>query len=326
MKESNSGKRPNETLGVSIAPLIVEQDRKRLIVIAFSDLDGTANDETVPEDKRLSTITPARQALQRLEGHRIFAGINTARSFGEANKYKGELGINGPVICEDGAVVALPSGIDPDHARKIGAVEHGGELAVVLSNVKKATILSIFSDAQRNCLSSSIINTLTSSPEEIKSTVGHSSLEEARLSADRLASAYFVADESERQILDAEAKKNGARTFGDLTHVIGADAHKGNALRYLDMHASLVFPYDVQGILPIAFGNGINDIPFMEACRDTNGGIGILVGRPGGGYFVDESKIPEFVIKAKSPFGHGMEETLPQVFSQLNSRFQLNLK
>lgn len=327
MTEAPKPSHGNELVALKRAdPLVVEQEGRRLAVVAFSDLDGTANDETIPEKDRIFTIGPARETLQAFEQKGIVSGVNTGRSFGEAQFYMKKLGVGGPVICEDGAVVMLPSSVDSPDAARIGGISHDGEWAVVLSKSTRSTVADIVQKSEKE-LGVSLVNTVTSSAEDIKEVVGHPTVEAAAFSADRLASGFIVATPEQSEIISGIANTYDMRTFGVPLHVIGRDAHKGHALKFINEHADVFFPgMNVQGILPIAFGNNVNDLAFMETCREVNNGIGVLVGKPGGGYFVDEEKIPDFVIRTQAPYGHGMKEAVPQILAQLNNRFQLDLK
>lgn len=325
--------RPKDLIGRGNDQLVVEQGGKRLAVVVLSDLDGTAQDETLPEQERMGTIQPAKRALHRFESNNIPAGINTGRSFGEAEEYRKALGINGPIICEDGAVTVFPEGIDPLVAKQAGAVQHEGKWVKILSKTNRDTIAEIVNRSgavirERGLGDGQLVNTISSTPEQIMAIVGHPTAEAARLSADRLASGFIAGATPEQiDIIKKIAEEMGVRTFAEPLHLIGKDAHKGHALESVNAQADKFFPgLNVQGILPIAFGNNVNDIAFMEVCREINGGIGVLVGKPGGGFFVDEAKIPDYVIKASSPYGLGMEQAVPQILGDLNQRFSLQLK
>ena len=123
-------------------PLVVETEGRRLAVVVFTDLDGTANDETRPENERLNTIAPAKEAITALEQKGIPVGIITGRSFGEAVLYQNALESRGPIICEDGAVVVLPEGHSKQSVLRVipdvhQIVIHEGRIVVVLSKVTR---------------------------------------------------------------------------------------------------------------------------------------------------------------------------------------------
>ena len=54
---------PQSTAG----PLTIEVDGELALVAAFTDLDGTANDETLPEADRLGSVGPAKDGFRELQ-------------------------------------------------------------------------------------------------------------------------------------------------------------------------------------------------------------------------------------------------------------------
>lgn len=93
--------------------MVMHPTRGLLNVVAFTDLDGTANNEELPESERLSSIGPAKEVVAALQRAGISTGINSGRSYGEALVYARELECKGPIICEDGTVLVLPTQFDP---------------------------------------------------------------------------------------------------------------------------------------------------------------------------------------------------------------------
>lgn len=284
---------------------IVEKEGKKFGIIALTDLDGTANDETAPESKRLLTITPAKEAISQLQSLSIPVGIITSRSHGEALIYQESLRTKGPIICEDGAALALPN------------------RTIILSNIDLHTIRNFLEKTQQELKNkgdaSKLISTLTSSVQELQQFAGHSTLEMAKASADRIASAYVVAlNPLQRKLVMDGASNWGIRAFGEVINLIGEDANKGNAIHSFSEHASEFYP-NVQGIIPIVFGNNNNDLKLFSEVEKM-GGIGILVGHPKGGFFVDESSIPPSVVKSNKPYGIGMKESIPQIIHFLQSQ------
>lgn len=320
-------------------PLTVELEGQRFSVVAFADLDGTINDETYPESERLGTITPAKNARATLETKGIPVGIITGRSFGEAVLYQQALNSHGPIICEDGAVVVLPEGYSQRQVLGIipkdyQLVAHEGRISIVLSAITVNEIREFLDRAQKGVMRSGlssgtpIISTLFDSPETIQKLMGHKTNKEAKLSMDRLASAYIVqASEDELNHIKRNAGVWGIRTFGTPLHLIGIDADKGSALQFISKYARLFFPSqdkNIDGIVPITFGNNTNDLRLAEEAQKM-GGISVLVGRPGGGYFVPETDIPTTVIKTKEPHGEGMEQAIPEIFSRLRKTYNIEI-
>lgn len=310
---------------------IVEANGGKFAVVAFTDLDGTVNDETKPERERLATIAPAKSAIAILESKNIPVGIITGRSFGEAVLYQRQLSSHGPIICEDGAVVVLPKGhysreiLSRDIPEAHQVVSHENRTALILSKITKDKINEFLQFAPSK---NQLISTTSSAPEEIQGIVSHPSTETAKLSMDRLASAY-IAQASQDQInfIQSNADSWGVRTFGTPLHLIGKDADKGHALHLINKYAYIFFTSQrvkATGIIPVTFGNNTNDIRLSEETHKM-GGVSVIVGKPGGGYSVHESDIPEFAIKTKNPFGKGMLESLPEVFTRLSKSYNINI-
>jgi len=333
MKENNNGSLQQ----TEIKPPTIERDNRRVAIVAFTDLDGTANDETVEEAHRLKTIEPAKKAISILESSGIPVGIITGRSFGEAIFYQNALGNHGPIICEDGAVVVLPPRFDEHQHLSLAnfidtnkIVKHRQRISFVLSQINTSNILELLQEAQKERAHSStsqtkpILSTLTSSAEEIREAIGHSTTLEARLSGDRLASAYIVqASEDQLGTIKKLSDRFGIRTFGSPLHLIGKDADKGLALKMLNEHSNIFFTSEVKpvnGIAPIIFGNNSNDLRLAEEVEKLRG-LFVIVGRPGGGFFVSEKDIPPSAIKATKPFGEGMLEAIPQIRNFFKNSF-----
>lgn len=311
--------------------LLVERGSKKLAIICFYDIDGTVNNEKVKESERLATISPAKEALQTLKSVGISSGPITSRSFGEAQAYQNTLASTGLVICEDGAVIVLPAGFSDEQRaqltkRGLRTTTHAGRVAIIVSSVDTTTIGSLITRVTEES-GQPMISTLFSPPKEIQMTIGHSTEEAARLSAERIASAYIVNPTTEQErLLKEYAPDVGIRLFGKLLHLIGADAHKGTALQLLHDHADILFPDEhVEGILPIAFGNDTNDVELMKQAHSL-GGIGVLVPHPNNDFIVPPDQIPKYVIKTDAPYGMGMVEAIPRVFQQLNQQFGLALQ
>lgn len=320
---------------------IVERDQQRKVVIALTDLDGTVNNETLKEAQRISSVGPAREAVQQLENIGISIGVITARSFGEAEMYLKALDAHGFTICEDGAVLILPqSGPSVSQAKLSGRmrfVEHGNRQAVVLSEVDTQYIgryLKYILDMDKSesaGTSQKFVATCFDSPEEIQRLAGHENVDLARLSAERLASAYVVgASQKQAEMIQRYAEKWGIRTFmrvfGDPILLFGQDVHKGDALQTLNDNIGFFYPGHgrLTGIIPIVFGNHTNDIKLFERAHQM-GGVGVIVKHPDGGYAVSESDIPDFVIQSGEPYGFGMKASVPKVFDFLRSHYAVNL-
>jgi HAD superfamily hydrolase (TIGR01484 family) len=280
-----------------------------LLIYALTDLDGTANDEHVPESSRLSTILPASQAFSRLKDGGIITGICTARSLGEARHYQQHLKISGPLIAENGAVVQFPDG-----SQKVF-----GSLAQLKAMADWAS-----SHLGREIPNSIEYSSLEEAWEkerrgETAILLGHTDEESLRRSADRVASCFLVGlTAPEKATVAAHAREKGISCFGHLLHLIPAGASKGVALKALNDHLMERSPD--HGLRPdrvalIVFGNGENDISLFDQALKA-GGAAVLVGdstTPGGFHF-DTSKqaVPAGTIAMRGvSHGDGILRSLP---------------
>lgn len=282
---------------------------KRLLVCAMTDLDGTANDEHVAEHLRLSTIGPARDAFAQLAEAGVVTGICTARSSGEARHYRRELGVSGPVISENGAVVEFADG-----SRQVF-----GDL-----NQLREALARVRSRLGRNVPSSLELPGLIEAWQRERSGLspvflGHPDLDSLCRSADRRASCFLVGlTPGEKLIVTGIATEMGLGCFGELLHLIPAGADKGRALAALN--AALLSRVAEPGEAPdlvaqIVFGNGDNDLPlFEQAIR--GGGAAVLVGDPSTpwGFHFDTIRhpVPDGVISlAGVSHGYAIQRSLP---------------
>lgn len=236
-----------------------------LLVLALTDLDGTANDERVPEPARLATLGPARAAFARLHESGVATGICTARSLGEAREYRDALGIGGPIIAENGAVLVLPDGT----CRRLG---DAGPLAAVVAAISTTVGRPVPSSLDWPGLEAA-----WEAERQGRAPVclGHESLAALRRAADRVASCFLVGlSPAEKEVATRLAAAAGLDAFGDLLHLVARPADKGLALGEL---LDTLRPSDSAVVVPIVFGNGVNDLPlFARALRA--GGAAVLVG------------------------------------------------
>lgn len=311
-------------------PRVKEIDSQKRIAMVWSDLDGTANDEKVPEGQRMGTIEPAREAFSRFELMRLPVGLISARGTGEVEAYQDALDVNGPIIAEDGQVLVFPKGIRidkeelPEEFRQFRLFDHEGRQAMLLSHVGiiqlKTFTQDVLKEAEKRGIANreDIYSSLTKPPEELIISTGHESMEFVRASVDRLGSGYFdKVSQSFLDLLNEMAPPYGIRVIGDTrsASIYGVDSNKGNALRIFDRLAEHFFP-DVEGArgtTAVAFGNGRNDLAMFAAVH-ANGGIPILIGDG-----IPANEVPEYVLRAAAPHGYGILQSTGIVTNWLNT-------
>lgn len=303
---------------------IIEDHGKRLAVLAFTDLDGTVNNQEVPESERLATINPAKEAIQQLQNNGIPVGIVTARSFGETLVYKNALGADGFTITEDGAVIILPQYKDQDIgslSRKDRLVSHRQQSALILSKVGLSKIKEFINYIDKKLkkigYTDDLATTCTSTPEVLKRLVKYETVDDAKRAIDRLASA-FIRDttESQYKVIKENSAAWNIRVGGRRHHlqIVGEDADKGGALKFINDNINLFFPpsMELRGIFPIVFGNDHNDLRLFEEAHKL-GGTGILVQNSAGNYNVSDDDIPDYVIRAEGAGGYGMKKSIEKL-------------
>lgn len=280
-----------------------------VLVCALTDLDGTANDEHVPENSRLATIIPARDAFAILARSGLVTGICTARSTGEARQYQRELRVTGPLISENGAVVSFPD----------GSQEVFGDL-----NTLKQAIDRISARLKRpipNSIDWASLEAAWKKEQrgETPAFLGHSDRESLQRAADRNASCFLVGlSREEKQIVTELAAGMGLTCFGELLHLIPRGVDKGRAFAALNEHLLNLPPE--RGLRPdivaqIVFGNGENDLPLFEQALKA-GGAAVLAGdsTTSNGFHFDIARhpVPKGTITLPGvSHGHAILQSLP---------------
>lgn len=311
-----------------IKPPLIKKGNKKFAVLAFSDIDGTVNDQRLPESERLSSINPAKEAIKKLQEYDIPVGLITARSFGETLVYKNALNTNGFMVSEDGAIVILPKlsnqAIDKI-SKKYHIISHEKENVLILSKIELPEIknfLGLINKILKESSNKELITSCTSKPELLKELINYETLEDTKRAIDRLASAY-VRDSTDKQfeLLKKHARERGMRVEGEQfhAHILGADADKGSAIQFINDHISEILPdLEIDGILPIVFGNDYNDLRLFEEANSL-GGLGIIVKDSNDTFKVSENKIPSYVIKTEGANGFGMLEAIKIILSKIKT-------
>ncbi len=309
-----------------INPRIIQNNRKKLAVLVFSDIDGTINDERAPEKERLNTVAPAKKAIEQLQKNRIPVGLITARSFGETLIYKNVLKTEGIIISEDGAVLILPRLNDPDFknlSKKNNLITYKKEKALILSKINTSKIKEYFKFINRILNEKSLnelITSCTSDPNLLMKLINYETFKDLERAIDRLASAYVRNSSPEQfELVKKYLTNYNLRIGGELHHfhIQGKDADKGLAIKFINNHIFEIFPENnFDGIFPIVLGNDYNDLRLFEEAHSM-GGIGVIVKDSNGNFKVSEDKIPSYVLKSEGAFGHGMQEAIKIILKKL---------
>ena len=316
--------------------------KETCLMLALSDIDGTLNNEHVPESERIHTIGPAREAIETLQRCGILVGICTARAQGEAELYAEAVGARGWLISENGACSTSPQG----ERMTIGDMR---EIRECVAAIEERLGRPLVTTLDREALEARWQKQVTarregkdaSSPIH-ENDLSHSTVEALRVSAARVASAYISGLAlGERAIAIAIAEAYGFRPFGDLLHLIHRRADKGVALDGLceSFRGQEVSARDASGcrksvridrVTPIVLGNGENDLPLFASAIER-GGYGVLVGDPvrDCGFHFDIQKRPPHrntVLTYGAPFGHGMKAAIPVLISRVRNEYGIALE
>lgn len=312
-----------------MSPYIYKVNGKKLAVLAFTDLDGTVNDQGVKEKFRLGTIAPAVEAVKTLQSYNIPVGIITARSFGETQIYQNALKTEGYTIAEDGTVVILPPHINDEELSSLSSnkrvVKHNDQHALLMSAADIEKIKEFIEFIKKKFverkLPTDLITTATSSVKALQTAVHYETARDAQLAKDRLASAFIRnATEEQYELIKEYAHEWNLRIGGKQhhIHVFGNDADKGSSLHFITTHLDhfIVGNEVVDGVYPIIFGNDYNDLPLFQASEEL-GGISVLVNDSSGKYRVAEEDIPQYVMQMKGAHGYGIQEAIEEIINRL---------
>ena len=88
-------------------------------MIVFTDLDGTLLDHHSYD------FTPALPALERLRAGRVPVVLTTSKTLEETRHYACELGLDGPLITENGGAVCTPLAVDADQPKDLTMSGYG---------------------------------------------------------------------------------------------------------------------------------------------------------------------------------------------------------
>ena len=321
-------------------PFIIKHNGITKIVVAFSDIDGTINNQMLPESKRIRSILPAKEAFYLLEQMGINVGVATGRSIEEAFLYQDLLQTHGLAICEDGSVIStnynkLIDGFENvAKNNKVYQTLYKDKLSLIIGNHNKTTLEHFIKyiknefDLLLPADNHELISSISSPCDIIKKVFKHSSLKSAKMSANRLASLYYAENHlscQQNKIIMDNIGKNGIRSFGSPAHLVSASTNKGIALKFLNDNAKILYPKTlygktISGIIPIVFGNHKNDIELLNTACDI-GGMAILVAHPNPDtkYYIDTSLISPEIIKTRLPYGYGIKEAIPKIEKLLSN-------
>lgn len=214
--------------------------------VVFTDLDGTLLDHDTYDWQ------PAASTLEELETLGVPVVLVSSKTLAELERLRRALGVNGPVIAENGAAIDSPAGYFPQAV--------SGEL----SSVDRLTLHKHFSDI-RDDGGFDCVSFFELGEDGIAASTGLSKAE-ARLANQRESSEPIQWNDSEARLKDfaAAAEARGLRCTrgGRFVHLMGA-VDKGDAVKKLSAAYRAKWPG--ANIETIALGDGPNDLGMLRS-------------------------------------------------------------
>ncbi|MDY6940578.1 MAG: HAD-IIB family hydrolase [Cyanobacteriota bacterium] len=235
------------------SPMTSPNSSQRHILI-FTDLDGTLLN---PDDYRYDSALPT---IHQLQSRHIPVIPVTSKTRREVETLGEQIGLAEPFIVENGSGIFIPKG---DRRFEVSGCEEWG-------NDHLMRLGCTYADARETLtkLAAALGETLRGfgdlSVEEVQQLTGLPP-EEVKLAQTREFTEPFVTPKTiPPETIAREGEKLGFHiTVGDrFSHLIGAEAGKGKAVRWLVERYRAMFP-DAE-IVTIGLGNSPNDRPMLE--------------------------------------------------------------
>jgi len=227
--------------------------RSRNLVV-FTDLDGSLLDE------RTYAWAPAREALERLRAEGVPVVPCSSKTREEIDALVGELGLGGPFVAENGAVIVMPAGhlpFEPPGARR------AGDRLVVTAGVSRDRLVRSLAELAAEA-GVRVLGFAGMSEGEIARRTGLDPAAAARANRREGDEPFLILDEPEagRQAIRRAAAGRGLRVTagGRFLHLTG-DVDKGRAVQ------NLVAWYRQAGrtVSTVGLGDAANDLPLLGA-------------------------------------------------------------
>jgi mannosyl-3-phosphoglycerate phosphatase len=224
--------------------------------MVVTDLDGTLL------DRETYDFAPARPALDALRVAGIPLVLCSSKTRSEMEPLADALGVEGPLVVENGGAVVVPAGPAPVWP----PWERGpGGRAVLVLGARRDRLLSELPGVAREA-GVRVRSFVEMTPEEVAGLTGLA-LGQAALALQREYDEPFVVlDPSGRDAavdarLDAAARGRGLRvTHGGRLHHLTGPSDKGQAIRAI-LHGA---PGGVEGQV-VGLGDAANDLPLLAA-------------------------------------------------------------
>jgi mannosyl-3-phosphoglycerate phosphatase len=220
----------------------------------ITDLDGTLLDEETYEH------APARPALDALRVHRLDLVLCSSKTRAEMEPLARELGLQSPLIVENGGALVLRAGLLP--ALPPGARRDGDQVVIPLGTPRPELLAALADIAGSAGLA--VRPFAVMSTDEVAGLTGLSPAAAERARRREWDEPFVVESELEpgaMSRLEVAARRQGLRvTRGGRFHHLTGQVDKGEATRAL----LALLPHDPHG-RTVGLGNAPNDLPLLEA-------------------------------------------------------------
>jgi len=221
-------------------------------LVVYTDLDGTLLDHDT------YSFAPAAPALQRLAKLRVPVIPVTSKTLAELETLNRELGLGGPCIAENGALIAFPA----DYFAATATLPLVGNYRVKYLSPDYAQTLAVLAEIRQTC-GFDFVGFAELSDADVASLTGLDQ-EAAHLARQRLCSEPLVWNDSESAfehfLRELKKRRYTLLKGGRFYHVLG-QSDKSLAIRHLD---ALFAGAGLSNVTRIALGDSPNDAPMLR--------------------------------------------------------------
>ena len=238
-------------------------------LIIYTDLNGTLLDANY-------NFSDANEALAVIREKDIPLILTTSKTRAQVEIYRAQLGINHPIIVENGSAVHFPKASFPRGRLPSGCISEGGEFVFPLAN-RVESVIPLLKEAA-DAVGAEIELITDMAEDKIQQLTGMSR-EECGLAKDRSYIMYFLCHSRREELIDELRRRNLKVTWGSFFLHVGDTGSKGTAVHKL---TALYRGLGHISVISAGFGDSMNDRSMFE-----NVSAPYLVERSGGGYAED---------------------------------------